>query len=816
MSVEATSPTAVVNNAIMAAADEILAGLKGGNLFPSPLPAVTIRPYLTGEQKNEPHGSVSPTAVHHHDHTKIIAEEQADSRPHAESFVSHSSQVTFDSRDGGTDGAAAAMDMNKIASASSLTSSEVSHPDGDGCLATHQEQILQGPPMQQVTFPSGTGTSAAGASTYRGTGAKRTAYWPCGGTAEPRPLQKPRLSPAKGGSSCVPTRTAGTPVAEQQSELTGQQYSSPPPPTQAAGQLTFQPIQPAVVEQEVGSAVSPPAHAQVLRHQHQPQAQVSHQQTAQPRTHEPGNHHQESQQHQGQGGHRQTPHHQPQAHPESRDIIFTLGHHTYALGQDPGHQPAYNPTYTTFQMTDKRPELEVNVPVSLAPNPTELGSQGAAQHLYQQSMLAASHPHIVQTADSNVPSFLPPVDVNLSAQQQPMVAAGASPAPYPPIYPRPSIIQINHMTHQQHSHTAQSAAAPPGHGATGELAVSHSHPYTSSITTHAHHYQQGHSVNNHRHSATACHAPVTGEPGTTTAAPTTPSTGTLTKPAFPNQSHGSTTTTTVVWGQPNYGLDAVGYDHPAVNDPGQGSQDLAPNLRRQKMQPTDCLLFAASLLQEGPRRVAPAHPDTLLAHSSAWMEAGTATVATASQLCTIQGSTIEETALSSAAPVYPAAEVGLGAPVPAAQQDGPQDLDVLCGRGGLINKHVGTQLFGLSCFTSRNASVHHNPPFLVALFAGNIIYRKVCEYNKPFYQTVQKRHRILVSQSIVHTILKRGGRFLSEDTKTISNPDGTQTTFTVWKPVATVRAIQKTSQALRERLASRDKDSNGSQNGAAT
>ena len=71
------------------------------------------------------------------------------------------------------------------------------------------------------------------------------------------------------------------------------------------------------------------------------------------------------------------------------------------------------------------------------------------------------------------------------------------------------------------------------------------------------------------------------------------------------------------------------------------------------------------------------------------------------------------------------------------------------------------------------------------------------EHNKSFYQSVQKRHRILVSQSIVHTILQRGGRFLSEDTQ--RSVDGT--TVTLWKTVTTARAIQKTSQALRERVA---------------
>ena len=102
---------------------------------------------------------------------------------------------------------------------------------------------------------------------------------------------------------------------------------------------------------------------------------------------------------------------------------------------------------------------------------------------------------------------------------------------------------------------------------------------------------------------------------------------------------------------------------------------------------------------------------------------------------------------------------------------------------------------------SGSGSHSHFNSLRYAFLAGNIIYRRVVEHNKPFYQSVQKRHRILVSQSIVHTILNRGGRFLSEDTQTTTNEDGTRSSVTVWKPVATARAIQKTSQALRERVA---------------
>jgi len=90
--------------------------------------------------------------------------------------------------------------------------------------------------------------------------------------------------------------------------------------------------------------------------------------------------------------------------------------------------------------------------------------------------------------------------------------------------------------------------------------------------------------------------------------------------------------------------------------------------------------------------------------------------------------------------------------------NGPKDADVLCGRGGKVNKHP-----------------------------GNIVYRKVVDYNKSHYQSVHKKHRILVSKSIVQAILNHGGRFMGQ--KGDKNE---------WIPINFKRAVQKTSQALRE------------------
>jgi hypothetical protein len=113
--------------------------------------------------------------------------------------------------------------------------------------------------------------------------------------------------------------------------------------------------------------------------------------------------------------------------------------------------------------------------------------------------------------------------------------------------------------------------------------------------------------------------------------------------------------------------------------------------------------------------------------------------------------------------------------------------DVLCGRGGHINKHP-----------------------------GNIIYRNVVEYNKSIYRQVPKRHRILVSKSIVQAMLNHNGRFLQAmtskqgkktTTATKGDNDGDdespsqqeqQEQETCWEAIDFRRAVSKTSQALRE------------------
>ena len=91
----------------------------------------------------------------------------------------------------------------------------------------------------------------------------------------------------------------------------------------------------------------------------------------------------------------------------------------------------------------------------------------------------------------------------------------------------------------------------------------------------------------------------------------------------------------------------------------------------------------------------------------------------------------------------------------------PHDHDVLCGRGGLTNHHP-----------------------------GNAWYRRLVRSNRPLYRASPKHTKLLVSKAIVHHVQSQNppGRFLECHKKT-----------GLWFPVAYKRAVDKTSQALRER-----------------
>jgi len=98
--------------------------------------------------------------------------------------------------------------------------------------------------------------------------------------------------------------------------------------------------------------------------------------------------------------------------------------------------------------------------------------------------------------------------------------------------------------------------------------------------------------------------------------------------------------------------------------------------------------------------------------------------------------------------------------------------DIICGRGGVALKHP-----------------------------GNLAYRKIVGLNKGIYATCLKAEKLKISKSIVAAIREIEGRFLErEDGKPTSSLDerdenGNPVT---WKDIGDKRAIEKTSQALRE------------------
>jgi len=161
----------------------------------------------------------------------------------------------------------------------------------------------------------------------------------------------------------------------------------------------------------------------------------------------------------------------------------------------------------------------------------------------------------------------------------------------------------------------------------------------------------------------------------------------------------------------------------STTEPHSNHDDLPFDLRNKRMKPTDCLLFAATLLEDASSSSLPVSQPT-------------------------------------SSPIEAVDDHFRGSSPNNGDPTQPRDVDVLCGRGGLINKHL-----------------------------GNIIYRRVVEYNKAYYSSVQKKHRILVSQSIVQSMLNFGCRFLILGSKHMKS----------WTEIDFKKAVQKTSQALREK-----------------
>ena len=102
--------------------------------------------------------------------------------------------------------------------------------------------------------------------------------------------------------------------------------------------------------------------------------------------------------------------------------------------------------------------------------------------------------------------------------------------------------------------------------------------------------------------------------------------------------------------------------------------------------------------------------------------------------------------------------VGEDGELPMKDVTDPRETDVLCGRGGAALRHPGNQT-----------------------------YRRLVNLNKGLYITCLKTEKLKISRSIVAAIREQNGRFLERD-----SAKGT------WYDIGDKKAIEKTSQALRE------------------
>ncbi|GAX26711.1 hypothetical protein FisN_2Hu342 [Fistulifera solaris] len=76
---------------------------------------------------------------------------------------------------------------------------------------------------------------------------------------------------------------------------------------------------------------------------------------------------------------------------------------------------------------------------------------------------------------------------------------------------------------------------------------------------------------------------------------------------------------------------------------------------------------------------------------------------------------------------------------------------------------------------------------------GNIQFHHLVEYNKSIWQALPKRNRILVARSIVDTIMRSGGRFLSQESICVKDRNVAH-----WTVMSYGEAILKTMDALSE------------------
>jgi hypothetical protein len=592
-----TSPTAVDNvSTIMAAADQILAAFKEGTCDLVPVPASAVVAAANAEGIGN---RCTPTEHHEDENPTRADDDHAVLSAHTNRLYSQSSQVSFEDEHSGND-------LNKIASASSLVSSDKSHPE-------QQPIEMAVPPVKHVSFrsvalPADTCTQL---QHRQGKAQERESSSPClgkrtrsCGSDDPQGpvLQRPRLpdqsqdptEATKSPRSVVKKPVAVMAKAHQplpKTETDSQRQACEKSKSQSTGEATSQRCLPFLVQGP------PPDQSRTGREQvrdlkaqppsgylAQPSSRLSCHVEAplQPQVQCPT-----------QAQHQQLP-------ARSQDLLPTLT-------AQPQHQD-----HNTCPQAPKQ-----------SSNTFSLSYLAPQVHSW---MLQQGHLQVLPPGSSSWQSPQNNFTKNL-----------------PQLFPKPS--------------PSQQQPQPFHSTATATIAADSSTLAASKLKTPP------------KKAKKAC---------------------ILKKPSLPCPSTSSATVATLTEAKPTQPTSGI-------------PKEIAQDWRNQKMKPTDCLLFAASLLQEAPTTAASDTATTAQLAASSHPSHHDYTISTPHSFATAHQHATNTTAAAAQHQYQDNAQNSvpkLPLPLnPQQQQNQPCELDVLCGRGGLINKHVG-KFLSIACDVS--------------------------------------------------------------------------------------------------------------------
>lgn len=740
MTETAPSPTAV-NQTIVAAADQVLAGHKGGTFLSSSsslkteaaVAPATIHKDDDDEESTTRANRCTPiehaaaTAAAHSSPrndrgqvatcstTKIEENEEVQCSTNSGRVSQSCSQVTFEDhqqqeeqcehRDGHSKN-----EMNKIVSASSLTSSELSHSDNHRPWEVRTSST--GPPMHHVSFISSS-TAASDPTTTCSTSMAAVSAAPVAAAASksgsgpspsvlPSNLGKRNLQVTNQEEAAEPPKKKQQPLAPPCARTSFQPVLQACPTTGVVpqedkrGQMMHQgqttstralvPLQPRLPDHEPASQKTT-QHPGVAPLQLQPLLPKASQSGQRPagRLHNRHRPNEEVPIAPAPPGHTKHLASQQQQQPHS-----SMAHsHHFQMQVQHYHQQQQQQPSSAQQLlphqSDSKNRWQPKVLPPIYPKPTTIGMMPASQQVHHHPVkpvgVVHQHPlvHVHHGHHRPQPTLPPPpaaVHHTKDQQHTEHLERNASASS--------NQVVLDHTNHTKAVATTTSACAMESHphhhqATTTTTKVSPAAAIVAPSSNHSVHHpaQMSHTFND----ATTESLSGSSSASSSGAKPKLPTATKKSRVPAP-ASQGAPLTTSVK--RPPI---AIAYEGSSSSSSARSSPSLSSSLRNQKMQATDCLLFAASLLQDSPvpEEEGGAPPSSLAARMGATYGGGSGST----QACAASS-------LSMQAGQGPLFREGAKLPLPAyasqqhsQTQNQPCDLDVLCGRGGLINKHSG-------------------------------------------------------------------------------------------------------------------------------